>query len=284
MGSALSASGVALRLQAAADAVRERSATVPKIAIVLGSGLGGLAEAADVELVIPYADIPHFPASTAPGHAGRLLLGRLESRPVALLSGRAHLYEGYSPEEAVFAVRLMRYLGAEALIVTNAAGGINPAFHPGTLMLICDHINLTGQNPLVGFNDPDLGLRFPDMSEAYDGRLRALARRASDETGIELAEGIYMGLLGPNYETPAEVRMLRKLGSDAVGMSTVLEVIAANHAGLRVLGISCITNMAAGMLPQKLTEEEVIETANRVRDEFSALVRRIVRDYGDHAA
>jgi|SRR5579872_2147874 len=269
------------RLTEAAAAIQRRTDLVPRIAIVLGSGLGGLAEDADIDLVIPYAEIPGFPASTAPGHAGRLLIGSLEGQPVALLSGRAHLYEGYTPQDAVFAARLMCRLGAEALIVTNAAGGVNTSFHPGDLMLITDHINLTGRNPLVGPNDPALGVRFPDLSEAYDARLRALARRASAETGVPLVEGIYMGLLGPSYETPAEVRMVRLLGADAVGMSTVLEVIAARHCGLRVLGISCITNLAAGLSPHPLTEEGVIETANRVRKQFARLVRRVIHDWED---
>lgn len=267
------------RLERAAAAVREVAPVKPTVAIVLGSGLGGLADVADVETRIPYADIPYMPVSTAPGHAGRLLLGRLEGLNVALLSGRAHLYEGYEPERVAFAVRLMRRLGAETLIITNAAGGVNTAFTPGLLMLISDHINLTGRNPLVGPADPRIGLRFPDMSEAYDPQLRALAREAAGELGVPLAEGVYMGLLGPNYETPAEIRMLCTLGADAVGMSTVLEVVAAHHIGMRVLGISCITNMAAGILPQKLTEEEVIETANRVRDDFAALVRKILELY-----
>jgi purine-nucleoside phosphorylase len=267
------------RLDAAADAVSRLSDVRPRIAIVLGSGLGTLAESARLETRIPYRDIPFMPVSTAPGHAGALLLGELERCPVALLSGRAHMYEGYAPEQVVFAVRLMRQLGAETLIVTNAAGGVNEAFRPGQLMLISDHINLTGRNPLVGPADPRLGVRFPDMSEAYDPALRDLARQAAASLGLTLAEGVYMGLLGPNYETPAEIRMIRTLGADAVGMSTVLEVIAAHHMGMRVLGLSCITNLAAGILPQKLTEEEVIETAMKVRDDFATLVRRIVAEY-----
>lgn len=260
----------------AAESVVTRLKIVPRIAIVLGSGLGGLADALTDTSEIPYEEIPHFPRSTAPGHAGRLLLGHLEGVPVAMLSGRAHLYEGCSPEESVFGVRLMRQLGTETLIITNAAGGVNEGFQSGTLMLISDHINGTGRNPLVGPNDPRLGTRFPDMTEAYSLRLRETAHDAATEMGLSLQEGIYLGLLGPNYETPAEVRMCRGLGADAVGMSTVLEVIAAVHMGMEVLGISCITNMAAGILPQKLTEEEVIETANRVRGEFSELIRRVV--------
>jgi purine-nucleoside phosphorylase len=267
------------RLEIAAQVVRDYSALRPEVAIVLGSGLSGLTDFADIRERIAYRDIPGMPLSTAPGHAGTLHLGRLEGLPVALLSGRAHLYEGYEPERVVFAVRLMRRLGAVILIITNAAGGVKTVFTPGQLMLISDHLNLTGRNPLVGPSDPRIGLRFPDLSEAYDASLRDLARDAAREMKLPITEGVYAGLLGPNYETPAEIRMLRTLGADAVGMSTVLEVIAANHIGMRVLGLSCITNMAAGMLPQKLTEEEVIETANRVRNEFANLVRRFLDFY-----
>lgn len=272
------------RLTAAAESVRGHSDLVPRLAIILGSGLGALADEARDAVTIPYIDIPHVPRSTAPGHAGRLVLGTLEGLPVALLAGRVHLYEGYTPEQVVFNVRLMRFLGAQALLLTNAAGAVNPDFEPGTLMLITDQINLTGRNPLVGPNDARLGTRFPDMTEAYDADLRAVARTAAGIQGVRLAEGVYLGLLGPSYETPAEIRMARILGADAVGMSTVLEVIAANHIGLRVLGISCLTNMAAGILPQKLSEEEVIATAHRARGEFSSLVRAVIDDYGSTAA
>lgn len=266
-------------LQDAADAVARRAPLRPQIAIILGSGLGGMASELTDATTVPYDEIPHFPVSTAPGHAGKLLIGRLAGRPVIMFSGRAHLYEGYRPDEVVFGVRLAHQLGAEALIVTNAAGGVNDEFHSGALMLITDHINLTGSNPLVGPNDPTFGVRFPDMSYAYDPSLRELAEQVATGQGQTLAHGVYLGLLGPTYETPAEVRLARILGGDAVGMSTVLEVIAARHVGMRVLGISCITNMAAGMLPQTLTEEEVIETATRVRDEFAALIRGVVAAY-----
>jgi purine-nucleoside phosphorylase len=266
-------------LDQAAEAVSQRAPLRPEIAIVLGSGLGGLADEASHGVAIPYAEIPHFPSSTAPGHAGRLIVGELSGRPVLMFSGRAHMYEGYEPSDVVFGVRMARRLGAETLIVTNAAGGVNPYWEPGTLMLIEDHINLTGRNPLVGPNDSRVGTRFPDMSAAYDPALRRLARRVAERQGVFLPGGVYLGLLGPNYETPAEIRMARLLGADAVGMSTVLEVLAARHVGLRVLGISCITNMAAGMLPQELTEEEVIETASRVRDRFAGLIRGIVAAY-----
>jgi purine-nucleoside phosphorylase len=269
-------SGPYSRLDEAARAVAARAVARPRIAVVLGSGLGALAEDLAEPVVIPYSEIPHFPGSTAPGHAGKLLLGRLDGQDVIMLSGRAHLYEGHMAEHAVFAVRLARILGAETLIVTNAAGAVNLSFSPGQLMLISDHINLTGQNPLIGPNDDRLGVRFPDMSEPYDSTLRSLARDVAQSLGLPIVEGVYLGLLGPSYETPAEVRMTRILGADAVGMSTVLEVIAANHMGMRVLGISCMTNMAAGILPQKLTEQEVIDTANRVREEFAALVRGVI--------
>lgn len=266
-------------LQEAVASVRARTSVRPRIAIVLGSGLGALAERVEDAFAVPYSEIPHFPRSTAPGHAGKLVIGGLEGQPVVAFAGRAHLYEGYSASDVVFGVRLARQLGAEALIVTNAAGGVRASFTPGTLMLISDHINLTGANPLTGPNDSRLGRRFPDMSEAYDAQLRRLAREVARRRQMIMPEGVYLGLLGPNYETPAEIRMARMLGADAVGMSTVLEAIAANHAGLRVLGISCITNMAAGMLPQKLSEEEVIETADQVHEAFAALIRGIVAEY-----
>lgn len=261
----------------AVEEIRRRSDLLPRVAIVLGSGLGAMAEEIDEAVAIPYTEIPHFPVSTAPGHAGNLLLGTLEGQDVVVMAGRAHMYEGYTPQQVVFPVRTMRALGAETLLITNAAGGVNQSYVPGTLMLIADHINLTGRNPLVGTNDPRLGVRFPDMSAVYDPDLRALARRVAQSLQLRLEEGVYLGLLGPSYETPSEIRMARALGADAVGMSTVMEVIAARHAGMRILGISCITNMAAGILPKPLTEEEVIETAAQVSGEFGALLRAIVR-------
>jgi purine-nucleoside phosphorylase len=267
------------QLEEAATTVVYRIPQQPKLAIVLGSGLGLLADEVVNGVSIPYSEIPHFPVSTAPGHAGRLIVGTFEGVPVAMMSGRVHLYEGYSTQQVVFPIRLSRMLGVETLIVTNAAGGVNPRFSSGALMLITDHINLTGHNPLVGPNDGRFGARFPDMTEVYALELRAMAQRAASQTGVPLEEGIYLGLLGPTYETPAEVRMVRMLGGDAVGMSTVLEAIAANHMGMRVLGISCITNMAAGMLPQKLNHEEVMETASRVSGQLAALLHSIVADY-----
>lgn len=267
------------QLQEAAAIVTSRTELRPKVAVVLGSGLGRLADDAREPTAIPYAEIPHFPTSTAPGHAGRLIFGTFADRPVVMMAGRVHLYEGYTSAEVVFPIRLFRQLGVETLIVTNAAGGVNARFSSGALMLITDHINLTGHNPLLGPNDDRFGVRFPDMTETYDPELRALAQRAAAATGVELSEGVYLGLLGPTYETPAEVRMVRLLGGDAVGMSTVLEAIAAHHMGMRVLGISCITNMAAGMLPQKLDHQEVMETAARVSGDFAGLVRAILADY-----
>jgi purine-nucleoside phosphorylase len=256
----------------AAERIADEMPFTPRLAVVLGSGLGAAFDRVE-GWRIPYSEIPHFPVSAVPGHAGALTFAEFEGVRTAFLSGRVHVYEGYEPSHAVFAVRVMRLLGAEMLLITNAAGGINPSFHPGSLMVISDHINLTGRNPLIGPNDDRLGPRFPDMSEAYDPALRSLAREAALEAGVDVVEGVYCGLLGPSFETPAEIRMLHTLGADAVGMSTVLEVIAANHAGMRVLGISCITNAAAGMLPEKLSHTEVLETTTRVRDDFARLVR-----------
>jgi purine-nucleoside phosphorylase len=248
----------------------------PRLAVVLGSGLGAFAaELADAE-AIPYAEIPHWPCSTAIGHAGQLVLGRLGSLDVAVMSGRVHLYEGYSPAQVVFGTRVLAALGVGGLVFTNAAGGINLAYRRGALVLISDHINLQGSNPLAGPNDERLGPRFPDMTEAYSACWRQIARETAAGLGIELAEGVYAGLLGPNYETPAEIRYLRAIGADLVGMSTVPEVIAANHMGLRVLGISCVTNMAAGILPQKLSHAEVLETGEAVRGTLVRLLRSLL--------
>lgn len=264
----------AIRAQAAKGGVDLRAAP-PAVGVVLGSGLGALADAVQ-GTAIPYADIPGFAASTVPGHAGRLVIGRLEGRPVAVFQGRFHLYEGYDPADVTFPVRVLRELGAATLIVTNAAGAVNPDFRPGDLMLIADHINLTGRNPLVGVGDERLGPRFPDMTNAYDPELRSLARRVGEALGIALREGVYAGLLGPSYETPAEIRMLRVLGADAVGMSTVAEVIVARQVGLRVLGVSCLTNMAAGILPQPLSHEEVLETGRKAARTFTRLLRGVI--------
>jgi purine-nucleoside phosphorylase len=254
----------------------ERMRTRPSVAVVLGSGLGGFAEELEDPVAIPYGDIPGWPRSTAIGHAGRLVFGRLSGVDLAVLSGRAHLYEGYSPGRVTYAMRIMHLLGARSVVLTNAAGGINPEYGQGALVLISDHINLQGVNPLVGANEDDFGPRFPDMSEAYSASFREIAKRAAAETGIDLREGVYAAMLGPSYETPAEIRFLRTIGADLVGMSTVAETIVCNHMGMRVLAISCVTNMAAGILPQKISHEEVLETGRRVRDKFVRLLRAVI--------
>jgi len=277
------------RIHEAVGAIRARtggSYLVPQIGVVLGSGLGGLADAVDTHAILTYAEIPHFPAPTAEGHRGRLVLGRLEERGVAVLQGRVHLYEGNAPEQVAFPIRVLGALGVRTLIVTNAAGGLNPRFRAGDLMLIRDHINFTGTNPLVGPNDAELGPRFPDMSAAYDPALRLAALAAAQAERLTLHEGIYAGVLGPSYETPAEVEMLAHWGADAVGMSTVPEVIVARHARLRVLGISVITNAAArvGTAAGPVTHEEVLAVADGAGLRLVRLVRRIVRDLPDPAA
>ncbi|MEK5165204.1 purine-nucleoside phosphorylase [Paenibacillus sp. FSL R5-0527] len=260
----------------AADYIRSRAAHTPKVGLILGSGLGVLADHIEQPVTIAYKDIPYFPQSTVEGHAGELLIGTVQGTAVVLMKGRFHMYEGYGPELTAFPVRVMKELGVSTLLVTNAAGGVNTSYSPGDLMLISDHINLTGKNPLIGPNDGELGPRFPDMSQAYSRRLRDTARQVAGEKGVPLQEGVYAGLLGPSYETPAEIRMLRTLGADAVGMSTVSEVIVARHAGLEVLGISCISNMAAGILDQPLSHAEVMETTDRVREKFLSLVLAII--------
>lgn len=242
----------------------------PEILLILGSGLGGFADQIQDATIIPYADLPSFAASTAIGHKGELILGQLAGKSVAIMNGRFHLYEGYSAQTVAFPIRVLNILGAETLIITNAAGGIRKDFVPGDLMLITDHINLTGENPLIGQNFSDFGPRFPDMSACYSPRLQEKVQSLA--SGKNLQKGVYAGLKGPNFETPAEIRMLRTLGADAVGMSTVTEVIAAAHAGMQVVGISCITNMAAGILPQPLTHEEVLETGNLVKEKYSSLI------------
>lgn len=250
----------------------------PEIALVLGSGLGALADTLVDRVCIPYTEIPRMPTSAVIGHAGNFVLGELSGKRVVMMQGRVHLYEGYSAEQVVFGVRLMLMLGARTLIVTNAAGGINAQLHPGSLMLIKDHLNLTGHNCLRGPHDPALGPRFPDMSAAYDPALRDCAAAVAQRLGLNLSRGVYAGLLGPNYETPAEIRMLRSLGADAVGMSTVLEVIAAHHMGARVLGISCITNAAAGLSNTKLSHAEVELTANKSRANFTRLIEGVLQE------
>jgi len=264
------------RVREAAAYIANKTALRPQVGLILGSGLGGLAEEIEDATILPYGDIPHFPQSTVPGHKGRLVIGRLAGAPVVAMQGRFHYYEGYSMEQVVRPVRVMAQLGVKTLIVTNAAGGVNESFSPGDLMLIVDHINLFGTNPLIGPNEEAFGPRFPDMTEAYDKRLRALALQAAEELGIRLQQGVYMGLSGPTYETPAEIRAFRVLGADAVGMSTVPEVIAARHLGLRVLGLSCVTNMAAGILPEPLSHEDVVRVSAEVGPKFSALIKAIL--------
>lgn len=248
----------------------------PRIGLILGSGLGVLADEIENPVKIPYNEIPNFPVSTVEGHAGQLVFGTLKGAKVVAMQGRFHFYEGYSLEKVTSPVRVMKELGVETLIVTNAAGGINESFEAGDLMLITDHINNMGTNPLIGPNDSNIGVRFPDMSVSYDGKLRDIAKNSANELNIKLQEGVYVGNTGPSYETPAEVRALRTLGGDAVGMSTVPEVIVAKHAGLNVLGISCISNMASGILDQPLSHDEVIETTEKVRANFLNLVKNIV--------
>jgi purine-nucleoside phosphorylase len=260
------------RAQAAADAIVARSGTAPDTAVVLGSGLSGFADRVSDALVVPYADLPNWPLSKVTGHPGRLVVGRIAGRRVAVLAGRAHLYEGNPPEAVVFAVRVMGRLGVRQLVLTNAAGAINVGFSPGSLMIVDDHINLTGVNPLTGDNDERFGPRFPDMSEVYSGRLRQAAHDAAAAAGIAVVHGVYAGCAGPNYETPAEVRYLRAIGADAAGMSTVPEAIAARHMGIEVLGISCLTNMAAGIQQEPLSHAEVLATAQRVGEAFETLV------------
>jgi purine-nucleoside phosphorylase len=264
------------RVQHTASWLRERTAQVPDVAIVLGSGLGDFASALGGAMAFHYADVPNWPAATVVGHAGRLVIGTIAGKHVAALAGRAHFYEGHDLRTVTFATRVIGALGVRTLILTNAAGGINLDFKPGTLMLMDDHINLMGSNPLVGANDERLGPRFPDMSEVYSKRLRAIAGEAARAQGLPLAHGIYVALHGPSYETPAEIRYLRTIGADAVGMSTVPEAIVARHMGLEVLGISCITNAAAGVLPQPLVHDEVMEVARRVRASFAGLLEGIL--------
>ncbi|MDQ0213758.1 purine-nucleoside phosphorylase [Oikeobacillus pervagus] len=249
----------------------------PSIGLILGSGLGVLADEIENPVKIPYEKIPNFPVSTVEGHAGQLVFGEIKGKEVLAMQGRFHYYEGYPFEQVTFPIRVMKTLGVKTLIVTNAAGGVNESFEPGDLMIITDHINQMGGNPLIGSNDSRLGPRFPDMSEAYNKELIQLAKSIAEKIGLKVRDGVYVGNTGPSYETPAEVRMARYLGGDAVGMSTVPEVIVARHAGLKVLGISCISNMAAGILDQPLTHDEVIETTEKVRNDFLTYVKEIIQ-------
>jgi purine-nucleoside phosphorylase len=266
----------AARAREAAGAVRRQADRAPEIAIILGSGLAALADHVAADARIPYGTIPHFPVGSVEGHPGRLVIGTLEGRPVAVMQGRVHHYEGYSLAEVVFPVRVSSALGARLLIVTNAAGGLNRLFRAGELMVITDHINFMGSNPLIGPNEEELGPRFPDMVDAYDPALVQHAEAVALREGIALRKGVYVGVSGPSYETPAELRMMARWGGDAVGMSTVHEVIAARHLGMRVLGLSAITDMATGEATQHVTHGDVLATAKRIEPAFVRLVRRIV--------
>ena len=264
------------RAEAAAKFVLKKTKLRPKIALVLGSGLGAFADEFTNPVRIPYAKIPHFPRSTAIGHAGQLVLGAVGNIPVVGMQGRVHLYEGYCAKEVAFPIRVFTRMGVQAVILTNAAGGINPEFTQGRLVVITDHINLQSANPLIGPNDDHFGSRFPDMTNAYDKNFRDVALAAGRRLSLNLGQGVYAALAGPSYETPAEIRYLRTIGADLVGMSTVPEVIAARHSKLRVLGISCVTNAAAGVLDQPLDHHEVLETAERIKSQFIALLRAIL--------
>lgn len=268
------------KLHEAADYVASKINNVPiSIGMVLGSGLGDLVNEVEDKIIIPYSEIPHFPVSTVVGHAGRLVIGKLSGKQVLVMQGRFHFYEGYPMDTVVFPVRMMRVLGIKDLLLTNAAGCVNTAWTPGDLMIISDHIKLIADNPLRGPNPDELGQRFFDMGTAYPAELRAVAHACGERLGIPLRDGIYQLFTGPSFETPAEVRFARMCGADAVGMSTVPEAIAARHAGMRVLGISCLTNMAAGILDQPLNHEEVLETGERVKNSFGTLVKAIVADW-----
>jgi purine-nucleoside phosphorylase len=263
-------------MQEAVAYLKGRTAREPRIAVVLGSGLGAFADELSDPIAIPYSDIPRWPVSTAAGHAGKLVLGRIGDLDVAVMAGRAHLYEGYTPAQVTMGVRVLRRLGVRSVVFTNAAGGINLSYSQGGLVLISDHINLQGSNPLVGPNDDSEGPRFPDMTETYSAAYRAKAHQVARQLDIQLDEGVYAALTGPNYETPAEIRYLRAIGADLVGMSTVPEVIVANYLGMQVLAISCVTNMAAGISPRKLDHKEVMETGERVRDTLILFLKALL--------
>lgn len=260
------------RASKTAEILRNATDARPRIAMILGSGLGAMADELHGKHAIDYRELPGFPVSGVEGHAGELVFGSIEDVDVMVMRGRAHYYEGWSMREVTFPVRVFSLLGIDHLVVTNSAGGANPDYVPGDLMIIEDHLNLTGDNPLRGLNESKFGPRFPDMTDPYDAKLREMIRHIADEQNIEIKEGVYAGMAGPTYETRAEVRMVRNIGGDAVGMSTVPEVIVANHCQMRVAGISCITNMAAGLSADKLTHAEVKDTADRVREMFVGLV------------
>ena len=265
-----------MQAESAAQFVLAQTTIRPRIGIVLGSGLGGFADDLASATRVPYADIPNFPRSTAVGHAGKMVIGKAGDVPVAAMQGRAHLYEGYSPQQVAFPIRVFGRMGIGAVILTNAAGGINLEYKQGALVVVSDHINLQGQNPLVGPNENRFGLRYPDMTQAYWKPYRQAALEEARRLGVTVYEGVYAAMLGPSFETPSEIRFLRTIGADVVGMSTVSEVVAARHMGLKVLAISCVTNMAAGILDQVLTHEEVLETGERVKGTFTALVKAVL--------
>lgn len=267
-----------LKINEARDYIKKHVDYTPEIGLILGSGLGVMGEEVENKIIINYSDIPNFPISTVEGHKSRFIFGTLNNKKVAVMQGRFHFYEGYKMQEVVFPVWVMKALGISKLIVTNAAGGVNMSFTPGDLMLINDHINFAGINPLMGQNIEEFGPRFPDMSNAYNKEFLDIAKKCAESNGISIQEGTYMMFTGPNYETPAEIRMSRVLGGDAVGMSTVPEVMTANHSGMKVLGISCITNMAAGILNMPLNHQEVIDTADKVKTKFVTLVKEIVKN------
>ncbi|MFI3210604.1 MAG: purine-nucleoside phosphorylase [Peptostreptococcaceae bacterium] len=265
------------RIQESTSFIKSKFDKIPQVGLILGSGLGVLADEIENPVRISYDQIPNFPVSTVEGHEGCLVLGTLEGKEVVAMQGRFHYYEGYTQEQITFPVRVMKALGVETIVVTNAAGGANTSFNAGDLMLITDHINLSGSNPLFGTNDDRLGARFPDMSRAYTPKYFDIVRNSAKELNIGLQEGVYAYFSGPTYETPAEVKMAQVLGADAVGMSTAPEVIVASHSQMEVIGISCITNMASGILDQPLNHEEVIETTTKIRSEFLSLVKSVVK-------
>jgi len=267
--------------ETAAQFLLQRTALRPQIGLVLGSGLGGFADSLTEFTRIAFTEIPAFPRSTAIGHAGQMVIGKADAVPVAVMQGRVHLYEGYSAQQVAFPLRVFARMGIRAVILTNAAGGINPNYQQGALVLIRDHINLQGANPLVGPNDDRFGVRFPDMTRAYANEYRVKAREEAGKLGMVLQEGVYAAMVGPSYETPAEINYLRTIGADLVGMSTVVETIAACHMGIKVLAISCVTNMAAGILDQPLSHQEVIETGERVKTSFEALLRAVLPRMAD---
>jgi len=263
--------------QETADYIRSKTKLEPELGIVLGSGLGALGDNLDEAVFIPYGEIPHFVSSTAPGHKGRIVVGKLGGRTILCMQGRVHYYEGYTMRQITYPVRVMKKLGIGTLILTNSCGGLDPRFSPGDLLVITDHINFTGQNPLIGPNEEEFGVRFPDMTKAYSRELIALAKQVATNEGILLREGVYIGYSGPSFETPAEIRLFQQIGGSAVGMSTVPEAIVASHCKMRLLALGCVTNLAAGILDVPLTGEEVIEVAAKASEKFKRLITEIIR-------